>query len=196
MYHKDDAFEGMIGGNKMKVNAKSYDLSKVQAEDEESYSKGFCCWEAVMEVIMDNFELDVPHEIIKMASGMAIGVGKSGCICGALNGGVLAISMFFGRDEQRGPKDPEVVKCMSMTNELHDWFRENNTKKAACCRVLTREFDMSQGGHKSQCIYYTGMCAAKATEILARELGIETTGEIKVLSHDDYLKTRTTPLEA
>ena len=32
---------------------------------------------------MDNFELDVPHEIIKMASGMAIGVGKSGCICGA-----------------------------------------------------------------------------------------------------------------
>ncbi len=29
---------------------------------------------------------------------------------------------------------------------------------------------MSQGGHKSQCIY-TGMCAAKAAEILARELG-------------------------
>nr|WP_298876830.1 C-GCAxxG-C-C family protein [uncultured Mogibacterium sp.] len=180
----------------MKVNAKSIDLAKVQAEAEESYRKGFFCCEAVMEVIMDNFELDVPHEIIKMASGMAIGVGKSGCICGALNGGVLAISMFFGRDEQRGPKDPEVVKCMSMTNELHDWFRENNTKKAACCRVLTREFDMSQGGHKSQCIYYTGMCAAKTAEILARELGIETTGEITVLSHDDYLKTRTAPLEA
>jgi len=168
----------------------------IQKRAEESYANGFFCCEAVMEVIMDNFELDVPHEIIKMASGMAIGVGKSGCICGALNGGVLAISMFFGRDQQKGPKDPEVVKCMSMTNELHDWFRENNTKKAACCRVLTREFDMSQGGHKSQCIYYTGMCAAKTAEILARELGIETTGEIKVLSHDDYLKTRTTPLEA
>ena len=180
----------------MKVNAKSIDLAKVQADAEESYRKGFFCCEAVMEVIMDNFELDVPHEIIKMASGMAIGVGKSGCICGALNGGVLAISMLFGRDEQKGPKDPEVVKCMSMTNELHDWFKENNTKKAACCRVLTREFDMSQGGHKSQCIYYTGMCAAKAAEIIARELGIETTGEITVLSHDDYLKTRTTPLEA
>ena len=180
----------------MKINAKSIDLAKVQADAEESYRKGFFCCEAVMEVIMDNFELDVPHEIIKMASGMAIGVGKSGCICGALNGGVLAISMLFGRDEQRGPKDSEVVKCMSMTNELHDWFRENNTKKAACCRVLTREFDMSQGGHKSQCIYYTGMCAAKAAEIIARELGIETTGEITVLSHDDYLKTRTTPLEA
>ena len=27
---------------------------------------------------MDNFELDVPYETIRMASGMAIGVGKSG----------------------------------------------------------------------------------------------------------------------
>jgi C_GCAxxG_C_C family probable redox protein len=149
-----------------------------------------------METIMDNFELDVPYETIRMASGMAIGVGKSGCICGALNGGVLAIGMFFGRSEQKGPKDPNVVKCMGMTKELHDWFKANNTKGVACCRVLTKEFDMSVGGHKSQCIYYTGICAAKTAEILARELGIPTTGEITLLTHDEYLKTRIAPLEA
>ena len=180
----------------MEIKATSINLSKVQAEAEESYRRGFFCCEAVMEVIMDNFQVDMPHEMIRMASGMAIGVGKSGCICGALNGGVMAIGMFFGRDEHKGPKDPNVVKCMSMTNELHDWFRDNNTKHAACCRVLTKEFDMSVGGHKSQCIYYTGMCTAKTAEILARELGIPTTGEITVLSHDEYLKTRTAPLEA
>ena len=180
----------------MNINAKSIDLAKVQADAEESYRKGFFCCEAVMETIMDHFQLDVPYETIRMASGMAIGVGKSGCICGALNGGVLAIGMFFGRSEQKGPKDPNVVKCMNMTNELHNWFRENNTKGAACCRVLTKEFDMGQGEHKSQCIYYTGMCAAKTAEILAKELGIPTTGEITLLSHDEYLKTRTTPLGA
>ncbi len=38
-----------------------------------------------MEVIMDNFGLDVPHEVIKMASGMAIGVGKSGCLSAVLS---------------------------------------------------------------------------------------------------------------
>ena len=48
---------------------------------------------------MDNFELDVPYETIRMASGMAIGVGKS-----------------VGRSEQKGPKDPNVVKCMGMTD--------------------------------------------------------------------------------
>ncbi len=41
---------------------------------------------------------------------------------------------------------------MSTTDRLH-WL-EDNTKKAACCRVLTREFDMSQGGHKSQYLLY------------------------------------------
>ena len=180
----------------MKINATSIDLAKVQADAEESFRKGFFCCEAVMETMIDHFKLDVPQETIRMASGMAIGVGKSGCICGALNGGVLAIGMFFGRSEQKGPMDPNVVKCLGLTKELHDWFQDNNTKGVSCCRVLTKEFDMSVGGHKSQCIYYTGICAAKTAELVARELGIPTTGEITVLSHDEYLKTRTTPLEA
>lgn len=174
----------------MNIKAESVDLAKVQADAEESYRRGFFCCEAVMEAIMENFELDIPREFIRMASGMAIGIGKSGCVCGALNGGVLSIGMFFGRAEHKGPKDPEVVKCMSLTNELHDWFRDNNTKHVTCCRVLTKEFDMSRGEHKAQCIYYTGICAAKTAEILARELGIPATGAITVLTHDEYLKTR------
>ena len=89
-----------------------------------------------------------------------------------------------------------MVKCMSLTKELHDWFKENNTKGVTCCRILTREFDMSQGGHKSQCIYYTGICAAKAAEIIARELGIPTEGEITVQPYEEYIKTRVAPLEA
>ena len=50
--------------------------------------------------------LDVPEDVIRMASGMAIGVGKSGCICGALNGGVLAIGMFFAAPSTKAPPIP------------------------------------------------------------------------------------------
>ena len=180
----------------MEIKATSIDLTKVQEAAEESFRKGFFCCEAVMEVIMDQFQLDMPYETIRMASGMAVGVGKSGCICGALNGGVLALGMFFGRCEQKGPKDPNAIKIMGLTNELHDWFRENNTKKVACCRILTKEFNMAEGQHKSQCIYYTGICAAKTAEIIARELGIPTTGESKVLPYEEYLKTPTAPQSA
>ena len=44
---------------------------------------------------------------------------------------------------------------------------------------------------------YTGEGVdAKTAEIIARELGIPTEGKITVLTHDEYLKTHITPLEA
>ena len=156
----------------MKINAKSINLTKIQKEAEESFRKGFFCCEAVMEIIRSNFELDVPKEVIAMSSGMAVGAGRSGCMCGALNGGILALGLFFGRTEQNGPKDPKVVKCMELVNELHSWFKVANKKNSVCCRVLTKEFDMGKGEHKEQCIYFTGLCAGKVAEIVVRELGL------------------------
>lgn len=145
---------------------------KVQQDAENNFRNGFFCCEALVSAIRDNFELDVPQEVIGMASGMAVGAGRSGCMCGALNGGILALGMFFGRTEPKGPKDPQVVKCMELTHELHDWFKQANGKNAICCRILTKEFDMGKGEHKEQCIRFTGLCAWKVAEIVVRELGL------------------------
>lgn len=147
----------------------------VQKHAENLYRGGYFCCEAVMSAIRSDFEVDVPEEVIAMASGMAVGAGRSGCMCGALNGGILALGLFFGRTEQSGPKDPKVNHCMALTHELHDWFRDANAKHAVCCRVLTKGFDMSGGEHKEQCIAFTGLCAGKVAEILCRELGITNT---------------------
>lgn len=161
----------------VKIGAKEVSLKKVQKDAEDSYRGGFFCCEAVMDAIRSNFEIDVPKEVIGMASAMSVGAGRSGCMCGALNGGILALGMVFGRTEPLGPKDPDVNKCMSYSNELHNWFKENNKKNAVCCRVLTREFDMGKGEHKEQCIWFTGLCAWKVGEIMCRELGITNTDE-------------------
>ena len=147
-------------------------VRKIRKDAEDNYRGGYFCCEALMASIRDNFELDIPKEVIGMASGMAVGAGRSGCMCGALNGGILALGLFFGRTEQNGPNDPKVIKCMELTKELHNWFRENNGKKSVCCRVLTKEFDMGKGEHKEQCISYTGLCAGKVAEIVIRELGL------------------------
>ena len=147
--------------------------TKVAKDAEELYRGGYFCCEALMCAIRDNFELDVPDAVIAMSSGMSVGAGRSGCMCGALNGGILALGMFFGRTEQKGPNDPKVQECMSLSNELHQFFKTENGKNSACCRVLTREFDMSKGEHKEQCIGYTGMCAGKVAEMIIRELGLE-----------------------
>lgn len=145
-------------------------LNKVQTDAEENFREGYFCCEALMASIRDNFDLDVPEEVIAMASGMAVGAGRSGCMCGALNGGILALGMFFGRTEKTGPQDPKVMKCMALTNELHDWFKKASEKNSVCCRVLTKEFDMSKGEHKEQCIHFTGICAWKVADIIVREM--------------------------
>ena len=164
----------------MNIGQKAVSLKKVQQDAENNFRGGYFWCEALMAAIRDNFQLDVPKEVIAMASGMAVGAGRSGCMCGALNGGILALGMFFGRTEPKGPQDPQVNKCMALTHELHDWFKEANGKNAICCRVLTREFDMGKGEHKEQCIRFTGLCAWKVAEIVVRELGLTNLDEASV----------------
>lgn len=161
--------------------AKEVSLRELKKHAEDKYRNGFFCCEALMSAVHEDFMLDVPEEVIAMSSGMAVGVGRSGCLCGALNGGVLALGMMFGRTQPNGPKDPEVNRVMKFTNELHDWFKKANKKNATCCRVLTREFDMGKGEHKEQCIRYTGLVAYKTGEIICRELGIVNTDTAKGL---------------
>ena len=161
----------------MEIKVKEVSLKKIQQDAENNFRGGFFCCEALMAAIRSNFELDVPEEVIAMSSGMAVGIGRSGCCCGAFNGGVLALGMIFGRTVPKGPTDPVVNKVMAMTKELHDWFKVANGKNAICCRVLTREFDMGKGEHKEQCIRFTGLCAWKVAEIICRELGIKNIDE-------------------
>ena len=150
----------------------------VQQVAEAKFKGGYYCCEALISAIRDEFKLDVPEEVIAMASGMAVGAGKSGCVCGAFNGGILALGLFFGRTEQDGPTNPKSVKCMELTKELHDWFKVANQKNAICCRVLTKEFDKGKGEHKEQCIFFTGLCTWKVAQIICRELGIKNLDEI------------------
>ena len=147
-------------------------IKKVANDAEELFRGGFFCSEALISSIRSNFELDIPEEIISMASGFPVGIGRSKCICGAVSGGVMALGLFFGRTKQG---DPKVEKNLELSKELHDWFKSSNGKNSLCCRVLTREFDMSSGAHKEQCIRFTGMVAGKVAEIIVRELNLVNT---------------------
>lgn len=149
-------------------------VSKVRKDAEELFRGGFFCSEAVVSAIRSNFELDIPEEVISMASGFPVGIGRSKCLCGAVSGGVMAIGLFFGRTVQ---KDPKVEKTLELSKELHDWFKVANGKNALCCRILTKEFDMGQGEHKEQCIRFTGLVAGKVAEMIVRELGLKDTDE-------------------
>ena len=148
---------------------KEVSVAKIAKDAEDLFRGGFFCSEAVVSSIRSNFEMDVPKEVIAMASGFPIGIGRSKCLCGAVSGGVMAIGLVFGRTVQ---KDPQVEQTLLLSKELHDWFKEANGKNALCCRILTKEFDMGAGEHKEQCIHFTGLVAGKVAEMIIREKGL------------------------
>ena len=148
---------------------KEVSVAKIAKDAEDLFRGGFFCSEAVVSSIRSNFEMDVPEEVIAMASGFPIGIGRFKCLCGAVSGGVMAIGLVFGRTVQ---KDPQVEQTLLLSKELHDWFKEANGKNALCCRILTKEFDMGAGEHKEQCIRFTGLVAGKVAEMIIREKGL------------------------
>lgn len=148
------------------MKTSNIDINKIRETAENYYRNGdFFCSEAIVKTIKDEFELPVSDEIVAAASGFPIGIGGSGCTCGAVSGGVMALGLVFGRQEA---KDSKVRKTMELTKELHEKFRKNH--KSLCCRILTKGLDMGSGEHKEQCISFTGEVAEEVAKIILREL--------------------------
>ena len=150
------------------------DINKVKSDAEEVFRiGGFYCSEAVISSLRKNIAPEMPIELVSAGSGFPIGVGRAKCMCGAVSGAVVGLGYFFGRVQPTTPTDPKSVKCMELAHELQQSFRDNH-KGVLCCSVQTKGMDMASGEHKAQCVAFTGEMAAKAAEIVARELGLKT----------------------
>lgn len=142
------------------------DLEKIRKIAEDYYRNGdFYCSEAVVKTIIDEFQIDVSEDVIKMASGFPVGMGGMGCTCGALIGGVMAIGLVYGRSQG---KDPKVNKAMELSAKLYQIFCERH--KVSCCKVLTRGMEKGSPEHMEQCIAFTGEMAYEAAKIIAENV--------------------------
>lgn len=132
-------------------------LDKVQENAEELYRSGtYYCSEAVVHTINEILNKPYPEEVVKLASGFPIGMGKAGCLCGAVSGGQMALGMVYGRVEGEPMKDIMFEKSKA----LHDYIREEY--HSTCCRVITRQWqgdDFKSERRKNHCITITGKVA-------------------------------------
>lgn len=146
-------------------------LDKVRKEAEGYFARGeFFCSESIVQTI--NNLLGKPYEdsIVKMASGFPIGIGKSGCLCGAISGGEMALGMVYGRIH--GEKMNE--KMFPMAADLHDHIKD--MYKSTCCRVITRQWagdNFQSPERREHCIKITGEVAAYVAEKLIDDGQVE-----------------------
>lgn len=121
------------------------------------------CGESVIAALWDAFEPDFPRSVVAAGAGVGAGIGGSGCVCGALAGGVTFVGLVVGTKERAKP----------LAAELHDAFCEGLGVRTPCCRVLTRGMEWASEERVAQCQRNCAVAAAAAAEILCRELGLE-----------------------
>lgn len=109
------------------------------------------CAEAVMESIRGLFSPETPESVVATVSGFGGGSG-SGCICGAISGGTVAIGLVLNDKKQ----------TTHLTRELHTWFKDKYG--VTCCKLIRREND------KGICPVITGEVAGKIAEMLGRQV--------------------------
>ena len=140
---------------------------EIRQRAEELYRTAkYNCSEAVMSALRDAFFPDLPEYVIAATSGFPVGMGGAGCSCGAVNGGLVALGLLFGRSQ---PKDLlQSGFCMNLSRELHDTFKERN--KTLCCRLHTKDMQIGSKEHSVQCTRYTGGAAEITATIIIREI--------------------------
>lgn len=146
------------------------------------------CAEAVLTTINRGLGGGLPDDMaVRMASGFAEGLGGSGCLCGAVSGGVLALGLFLGRN---GPGFSNRRKINEKTGLLHELFEQKYG--ATCCRMLTKHVKEGSHEHLMQCAELTGSAAAMAARIILEERpGLYLQADLEYLNrHDSRLAGR------
>lgn len=122
-------------------------IKQCQAEAEQLYRSGkYHCAEAVLETVRRHFAPELPESIVGTVSGFGGGSG-SGCICGAVSGGTVALGLILA----------DKKKTSQLTKELHSWFQEKYG--VTCCKTIRQT-------HKGVCPMLTGEVTGKIAEML------------------------------
>lgn len=148
---------------------KNIDLNSIKVEAEGYFkNEGLSCSESVLKSLVNNFDMNVSSEIVRVASGFSGGMGGSGCTCGTISGAVIAIGLLFGRSEG---SDPSIQKAKELSRNIHDKFKEYH--HATCCRSLTRGLKPGTSERLNQCCSFVGEVAYETSKIIAEELNIK-----------------------
>jgi len=106
--------------------------------------------------------------IPRIATGFGGGIGRNGDVCGALIGGVMAMSLALGRDNAEQSRDP----CYQAVDRFYNEFR---TRFGSCrCRELTNANLKTPEGnlvyraevHSDVCVPIVAWAAKRAHDII------------------------------
>lgn len=141
------------------------DGSYIASEARSRYADGSNCAEAVMSAL--DGAPGLPEAPLSLGAGFTGGIGHSGCVCGALAGGVAVLGHYAASLRL----EPVATRLLAekLAAELHERF--NAQFGASCCRVIKRGQTTGSDGWLAECAGLTEWTAAETLAIIAEHAG-------------------------
>ncbi len=161
---EDFETEDSLAEKKEKTEETNHELPPAVELSLRYFRNGLYCSEAIIKAFNQIYQLDLPDNAKKIATGFGLGLGEAGCACGAVTGAVAVLSAVAGRTKVY---ESDRVAQLAV-KQLHDRFKARH--KAICCRVLTRSIEWGSAQHKMLCEQYVIDSAVITDEILKTRL--------------------------
>lgn len=132
------------------------------------FDSGFNCAESVLLALAEEFGQKTPH-IPRIATGFGGGIGRSGNICGALSGAVMAIGLKIGCDkaEEKEKRNATYENVQLLIKAFEKEFGNTQCKTLTQCDLQTQD-DQDKYRNKefrrNICPKFVGWCADYVAE--------------------------------
>jgi C_GCAxxG_C_C family probable redox protein len=151
------------------------DAKEIEKRAEELFGSGLYCAESVLLSVAEHAGIASPL-IPKIATGFCGGMSRTRGMCGAVNGGVMALGLLFGRNNPELPVDAVYGKVQQFLNTFHEEYGSIN-----CFELIGVDLGTERGreqfkqmGIRSTCRGFTGGAARMVAEIIQGEASNET----------------------
>lgn len=134
------------------------------------FESGYFCAEGVLTAIAESRE--VSSDLIpRIATGFCSGLARTGGLCGAVSGAILALGMVAGRDSADESVDPVYGLVREVLDEFEAEFSSTTCLGLTGCDLGTdegqRQF-LERKQHES-CTEYVGEATRLALEAIERQ---------------------------
>lgn len=159
--------EGNVLTKGIQNERKSKMIDEISRKSGELFESGYYCGESVLLAIAEGKGIESDF-IPRIATGFCSGVARTCGTCGAVSGGIMAISLFLGRDH----KDESVVESYTAVRKLLQMFERTfgsiNCRQLIGCDLGTEEGQnfFKTNNLRNQCRRYTEEATKMAMQLI------------------------------
>lgn len=134
------------------------------------FLEGYLCSEAVLMAFCEAFHIDSPY-VPSMATAFGSGMARTNDACGALNGGILALSLVYGRKSSSESYEKLYAKVALLKAQFNQQF-----SSCACSELLGFSLQESDAKEKfgkfnckEKCMGFVAFSAQTVCEIVLED---------------------------